>query len=66
MPSKYHLIEKERKKEMREILLEAFDRLESATSVADELGVTQGTISLWISRCGLKIRQVLVIREQIA
>lgn len=64
MPSKFQVIEKERNKSMREILLEEFQRLESATSVAEALGVTQGTVSLWIARCGLKIRQVLVEKVQ--
>lgn len=64
MPSKFQVIEKERNKAMREILLEEFHRLESATSVAEALGVTQGTVSLWIARCGLKIRQVLVEKVQ--
>lgn len=64
MPSKYQAIEKQRDKSMKEILIEEFQRLESATSVAEALGVTQGTVSLWIARCGLQIRQVLVEKVQ--
>jgi hypothetical protein len=65
MTSKFKRVETAKGKPMRAILKEAFERLKSQQAVAAELGVAQGTISLWLMRCGLEIRTIIVEREPV-
>jgi predicted transcriptional regulator len=61
--SKMKEIEQEHGKSLRTVLLELFERHGNQRDVAKELGVSQGTISMWLIRCGLEVRSVLVQRE---
>lgn len=61
--SKMKDIEVEHGKPMRTILLELFRQYGNQRDVAKALGVSQGTISMWLIRCGLEVRSVLVQRE---
>lgn len=63
MTSKFKKVEIAKGKPMRAILKEAFERSKSQQAVASELGVTQGTISLWLMRCGLETKTIVVDRE---
>lgn len=44
-------------------LKETYERLGSQRLVAEEYGVSQGTISLWLKLCGFRIRQVWVVED---
>jgi len=48
----------------REVLQEMFDRYQTQVAVANHLGISQGTLSLWLLRLGLEQRTVLVERER--
>ena len=61
--SRFEELERERGKPLKEILIEEFTREGSTTAAARSLGVSQGTFSGWLLRCGLKIRSELVERE---
>jgi TyrR family helix-turn-helix protein len=61
--SKLLEIERERGKPMPEILQELFPKYPSQQKLAEELGVSQGSISLWMTRYGLKEKRVLVKLE---
>jgi DNA-binding MarR family transcriptional regulator len=50
-------------KPMEVILTEAYDQYDGQTAVAEHLGVSQGTISLWLKILGLKEKATLVKRE---
>lgn len=52
-------LEKKHGKPLREILIEAFNRHGSQSAVAESLGVSQPTISLWLIRVNLKQQTVL-------
>lgn len=57
-------IEAEYGKNMRQILIELFDKHGSQTQVAKELGVNQSTISDWIVRLGLvEVRRLVPVTE---
>ena len=45
---------------MKEVLIDLFEQFGQQERVAQELGVSQPTISLWIKLCGLEQRKVLV------
>jgi len=64
---KYTQIEKQFGKPMNEILVELYAKHQGATqvqhSVAKDLGVSQGTVSLWLLRCGLRQTVRLIDRE---
>lgn len=62
--NRYAEIEREYGKPMHEILIEMFDRYPNQAQIAKELGVTQGTISLWLARLGLKVVSRLVPIER--
>lgn len=59
MPSKYKLIEEQRGKPMDVILCELYNEHGNIYRVAEELEVTQPTISNWIMRCRLGFRTIL-------
>lgn len=47
-------------KTIRQLLKESFEKHGSQEKVATALGVSQTTISLWISREGLQMKSILV------
>lgn len=51
-------------KSLSEILKEKFQEHGNIVSVAADLGVSQGTVSHWLIRCGLEIKSVLVQRHE--
>lgn len=53
-------IEQREGKPMREILIETYPLYDNQTGVANALGISQPTLSQWISRLGLKEKTVLV------
>lgn len=53
--SKAAQIEKQRGKPLKTVLIEAHGRLGSITAIAQELGVSQGTVSIWFALNGLKV-----------
>jgi DNA-binding transcriptional ArsR family regulator len=61
MPSKYKQIEEHWGKPMAVILCELYDKHRNTYKVAEELGVTQPTVSNWIMRCRLEFRTILAI-----
>lgn len=56
MASKLKEIERQQGRPMAEILRELYHELGSQAEVAARLGVSQGTISLWFIRFGLKLK----------
>lgn len=56
MTAKYEEIETAKGKPIRDVLKEEFLKHGTLTAVAKSLGVSQGTISLWLIRFGLKLR----------
>lgn len=58
--SKLKQIEFERGQSMKVILSDLFARYKTQAAVAKELGITQGTLSLWMLRLNLKTSPVLV------
>lgn len=63
MSSKITEIEAARGKPLREILVELYQQYGNLYIVAKELGVTQGTVSLWLIRCGLEVRSVVAPKD---
>ena len=59
MSSKYKLIEEQWGKPMAVILCELYDKHRNTYKIAEELGVTQPTVSNWIMRCRLEFRTIL-------
>lgn len=66
MSSKMELIQQERGKPLKQILKELWETHESQQAVADELGVSQGTISLWMVRLGLTLKTIIVDERESA
>lgn len=60
MSNKMEQVQQERGKPLKQVLVELWDQHGSQQAVADELGVTQGTISLWMLRLGLTFKTVIV------
>jgi predicted transcriptional regulator len=60
MRSKIQEIEKKHGKTIKEVLPTLMDQHGSVSAVASALGVTQGTVSLWIKHNGLKVKTILV------
>lgn len=58
-------VEQERGKPIADILQELYEEHGSQQAVAAALGVTQGTISLWLLRAGLAQKTIIVRRDQI-
>lgn len=57
-------IAKERGKTVEQLLVDTFERTGSQVKVAEELGMTQGTISLWLNRLGYATKTILVKKTQ--
>lgn len=51
---KFHLIEVEYGKPMKEILVELYQKLGNQRDVANALGVSKSSVSWWLTRCGLR------------
>lgn len=58
--SKIKEVEKRYKMPIRDVLMHLYNRKGSLSSVGNELGVSQPTLSTWLLREGLEIRSVLV------
>lgn len=58
--NKLQEIEENRGIPMRKLIPQLFDQLGSQKAIAEELGVTQGTISVWMTRLGLHIKTVII------
>lgn len=63
MASKFKEIEQREGQPMPEILTALYQKCGNLDAVAASLGVSQGTISLWLTRCGLELRYVLVPKK---
>lgn len=61
--SKVSEIEAARGKPLRDILVELYQQSGNLYNVASELGVTQGTVSLWLIRCNLEVRSIVVPKD---
>lgn len=65
MPSsKLKQIERARGRPMSELLKELYAQHGSQVEVARDLGVSQGTVSLWLMRFGLRGKKILVKGKQ--
>lgn len=62
--NRYREIESQYGKPMHEVLIDLFERYPSQAQVAKVLGVSQGTISAWLARLGLKAVMRLVPLER--
>lgn len=58
--SKLHQIEKQEGKTIREILTELYSKHDTQSAVAKELGISQGTLHVWLLKCGLREKTTLV------
>lgn len=63
MASKFKEIEQREGQPMREILTALYQKYGNLDLVAESLGVSQGTISLWLTRCGLELRYALMPKK---
>lgn len=64
MSNKMHEVQKQKGKPLRDLILEYWDKHGTQQGVADELGVSQGTVSLWMLRLGLTFKTTIVdVRE---
>lgn len=64
MSSKMRDIQQERGKSLKQLIIELWDQHGSQRAIAEELGVSQGTISLWMLRLGLSFKTVIVTSDQ--
>lgn len=46
-------------KPLEDILKEAYANSASQKEAAERLGITQGTLSLWLKECGLKVQRTI-------
>lgn len=60
--SKQRQIETETGKPIEQIIIEMYEQFGSQTKVASELGIAQGTLSIWLVKLGLK-EKLIVIKE---
>lgn len=63
--SRFEEIELLEGKPMADILRNLYERYERQSIIAKVLGVTQGTLSQWLVRCGLKQKTILVPLEEV-
>jgi len=63
MKSKKKLLEERYGKTILEIMVDAFCTTNTQRGVAEKLGVTQGTISLWLKQERVKMQMVLIPDE---
>jgi transcriptional regulator with PAS, ATPase and Fis domain len=66
MSSKMIEIQQERGKPLKQVIKDLWEEHGSQQAVADELGVTQGTISLWMLRLGLTFKTIIVDQKESA
>jgi len=66
MSNKMDKVQQERGKPLKELIVEYWEKHGSQQGVADELGVTQGTISLWMLRLGLSFKTIIVDTRETA
>lgn len=65
MPSKKRLIEMQYGKPLEAVLLELFSKYKSQRALARKLGVSQGTISLWMKSLKLQIvTEIRLVKRQ--
>lgn len=57
-------LERQHGKPLGEILIEAFNQHRTQAAVARELGVSQGTVSLWIKLSGLAKQEVYTLTDK--
>jgi len=50
-----YLLEQKFGKPIQEILVELFEKHGSQTAIAEAIGVTQGTVSIWFKRYGVQL-----------
>jgi hypothetical protein len=62
--SKVEIIERERGKPLKDVLLEDFPNHGTLAGLGRSLGVSQGTIQNWLLRYGLQIKIELVELER--
>jgi hypothetical protein len=60
MSSKFAEIEAVYGKPIKDVLPELYNKHHNLRDVANELGVSQGTISFWLLKLGLEIRSQIV------
>lgn len=56
-------IERERGQPITEVLIELYSKHHTQQAVADALGISRNTLSVWLIRLGLTEQTVLVPRE---
>lgn len=66
MSTRMFEVEQERGKPLKELILECWDKHGSQQGIADELGVSQGTISLWMLRLGLSFKTIIIDERETA
>lgn len=64
MPSKVPMIETERGKPLKAVLLEDFPKFGTLAALARSYGVTPATMNYWLLKCGLTIKTELVEMER--
>lgn len=64
MSNKMLNVQNERGKPIKQILFELWDKHGSQQAIAEELGVSQGTISLWMLRLGLTFKTIMVEEKE--
>lgn len=62
--SKFEEIERREGQPMRSILKKAYAKHGNQTGVAKSLGVSQGSLSLWLKKLGMQQKTILVPRSQ--
>lgn len=62
--NKFTEIEEREKKPMQEVIRLLYEELGSQTMVAERLGVSQGTVSLWLVKLGLVEKTIVVPRKE--
>lgn len=58
--SKMQQIETQKGKPIEDIITELYEKHGSQTAVAAELGIAQGTLSVWLVKLGLKEKLVVI------
>jgi len=66
MSNKMHKVQVEKGKPLKDLIVEYWDKHGTQQGIADELGVSQGTISLWMLRLGLSFKTIIVDAREIA
>jgi hypothetical protein len=66
MSNKMNELQAQKGKPLRELIIEYWDKHGTQQGIADELGVSQGTISLWMFRLGLTFKTIIVDARETA